>query len=95
MLAYVDPIGKVGAEPVAGHALIGYDDVQAIQYFHENRPAYWTHEGAISIQQAFEQGDASYTEMMRRCCSTPSRGRLGCPPGRSPTYERRSPRRAT
>ena len=67
VLAYVDPIGKVGEQPVAGHALIGYDDIQSIQYFHENRPAYWTHEGQISIQQAFEQGDATYAETMRRC----------------------------
>ena len=32
-LAYSEDLGKVGTDKVAGHVLIGYDDLYSIQYF--------------------------------------------------------------
>lgn len=67
VLAFADNIGKVGAKTESGHILIGYDDIESIQYFGSNRKAYWKHDGQKTIFDAFEQGQKDYKEMMRRC----------------------------
>lgn len=69
VLAYTDPIGKVSKETVSGHLMIGYDDLYSIQYFQDNRMPYWKHDGKVDIHQAFEKGEASYEDLMRRCGS--------------------------
>mgnify|MGYP000629932008 CR=1 FL=1 len=45
VLAYSDNLGKVNEKTVSGHLLIGYDDLYAIQYFNDNRMAYWSTTG--------------------------------------------------
>ncbi|MBP3519646.1 MAG: DUF4965 domain-containing protein [Parabacteroides sp.] len=67
VLAYSDNLGKVNEKTVSGHLLIGYDDLYAIQYFNENRMAYWKHDGQTDIFAAFTKGQKEYAEMMRRC----------------------------
>ena len=67
VLAYSDNLGNVGEKTVAGHLLIGYDDLYAIQYFNDNRMAYWKHDGQTDIFDAFVKGQKEYAEMMKRC----------------------------
>lgn len=67
VLAYSDNLGKVDEKTVSGHLLIGYDDLYAIQYFNENRMAYWKHDGQTDIFAAFTKGQKEYAEMMKRC----------------------------
>ena len=52
---------------MSGHLLIGYDDLYAIQYFNDNRMAYWKHNGQTDIFDAFAKGQKEYAGMMKRC----------------------------
>lgn len=67
VLAYSDNLGNVSEKTVAGHLLIGYDDLYAIQYFNDNRMAYWKHDGQTDIFDAFVKGQKEYAGMMKRC----------------------------
>ena len=67
VLAYSDNLGKVNEKTVSGHLLIGYDDLYAIQYFNENRMAYWKHNGLTDIFDVFVKGQKEYVRMMKRC----------------------------
>ncbi len=67
VLAYADNLGMVSPAGASGHLLIGYDDVYAIQYFEENRPAYWKQDGQVDILQALADGDRNYASVMQRC----------------------------
>ena len=66
-MAYTDNLGKVGKDGKEGFVMVGYDDVYALEYFFERRKAYWKHNGAVSIFDAFERAQANYTSLMRRC----------------------------
>lgn len=67
VLAYSDNLGTVDNQTVSGHLLIGYDDLYAIQYFNDNRMAYWKHDGQVDIFDAFAKGQQDYARMMKRC----------------------------
>lgn len=67
VLAYSDNLGTVDNQTVSGHLLIGYDDLYAIQYFNDNRMAYWKHDGQVDIFDAFAKGQQDYVRMMKRC----------------------------
>lgn len=69
VLAYADDLGKVSGEGAvkSGHLLLGYDDNYSIQYFGDNRMAYWKHDGKVSIEQALKKGFDTYGEAMQRC----------------------------
>ncbi len=66
VLAYSERLGMV-KEPANGYLLIGYDDLYAIQYFQENRMAYWKQDGKVDIMQALAKADAEYEDLMERC----------------------------
>lgn len=67
VLAYAHDLGKVGADVVNSYMMIAYDDIYSIQYFGDNRKAYWTQDGTITIEQALDEGVKTYTETMRKC----------------------------
>lgn len=65
-LAYSKDLGRV-SDATSDYLMIGYDDIFSIQYFHENRPAYWKHDGNVDIYQAFERAAQQYDGLMQRC----------------------------
>lgn len=65
-LAYVHDFGKVTA-PQASFELIGYDEVQDIEYMYNRYKAYWAHEGKVTIFDAFEKLKDNYESIMNRC----------------------------
>lgn len=67
VLACSHDMGKVAAGVVNGYVMLAYDDIYSIQYFGENRKAYWTQDGTINIEQALDEGIRSYAETMRQC----------------------------
>lgn len=65
-LAYVHDFGAVQG-PAASYMLIGYDEIQDIEYMYRRYKAYWAHEGKVSIFDAFARLNASYASVMQRC----------------------------
>jgi hypothetical protein len=64
VLAFCENLEKTAA-PASGFMMIGYDDIYAIQYFHDNRPAYWKQKAGIT--EAFEKAAGEYLQVMQRC----------------------------
>jgi hypothetical protein len=56
-------IGSAGAEKVI---MIGYDDIDAIQYFGQNLKAWWKQNGN-TIEQELAQAAADYSKVMQQC----------------------------
>ncbi|NDV60324.1 glutaminase domain-containing protein [Bacteroides sp. 519] len=66
-LAYTENLGTVDSNGKNGFLMLGYDDIYALEYFYKRRPAYWKHNGKVSIFDAFEKYQASYSSLMNRC----------------------------
>lgn len=66
VLSFSDDLGKVSAA-ANGFLMIGYDDLYAIQYFKDNRMAYWKHDGKVDMMQALEKAKTNYASVMERC----------------------------
>ena len=66
VLCFSDNLGNVSS-PANGYMMIGYDDLYAIQYFNDNRMAYWKHDGKVDMMQALEKANATYPAVMERC----------------------------
>jgi hypothetical protein len=45
-MAFVFDLGNVGAESVARHLILAYDDLYSIEYFHQRLRPYWRRNGA-------------------------------------------------
>ncbi|MFA5330561.1 MAG: DUF4965 domain-containing protein [Prolixibacteraceae bacterium] len=68
VMACSEQLGEVSAEPVSGKIMLGYDDLYAIQYFGENRMAWWKKDGQVTMDDALK---AAYTEFdqLRETCA--------------------------
>ena len=66
VLAFSENLGTISA-PTEGYMLVGYDDLYSIQYFKENRMAYWKHDGRVTMLQALQNAAADYEDVMKRC----------------------------
>jgi hypothetical protein len=66
VLSFYENMGK-RASPSTGFMMIGYDDLYAIQYFHDNRPAYWKRNGKVHIADAFAKAEKTYRSVMQKC----------------------------
>jgi hypothetical protein len=67
VLSYSNTIGQVNSTPANGYIMLAYDDIESIQYFHENRKAWWTKNGTVTIKDALQMATAEHTEIMQAC----------------------------
>jgi len=58
--------GQVGSAAAEKTILIGYDDIEAIQYFHQNLKAWWKNKGT-TIEQELGQAATDYNRIMQQC----------------------------
>ncbi len=65
VLAYSHDFGTV--EQAASYALIGYDEIEDIEYFYKRYKAYWAHDGKVSIFDMFSRMNREYGSIMDRC----------------------------
>lgn len=65
ILAYRHDFGKVSQ--ASSYALIGYDEIEDIEYFYKRYKAYWAHEGAVSIFDLIQRMNRDYSKIMTRC----------------------------
>jgi hypothetical protein len=60
-------LGKVGAEPVKRMVMIGYDEGDAIQYFHTNLKAWWALEPGMTMEKLLQQAFDEYPAVLQKC----------------------------
>jgi Glutaminase A six helical-hairpin domain/Domain of unknown function (DUF5127)/Domain of unknown function (DUF4964) len=66
-MATVENLGEVSAKPSDGYIMIGYDDVESIQYFGTNLKAWWTNNGTVSMNDALQAASTEHDAVMERC----------------------------
>lgn len=64
-LAYMHNFGSVAQ--ASSYALIGYDEIEDIEYMYNRYKGYWAHNGNVSIFDQFEKLNSSYSSIMQRC----------------------------
>ncbi len=57
--------GKVNK--ASNYMMIGYDEIQDIEYMYKRYKAYWAHEGKVSIFDMFKRLNKDYAKIMQRC----------------------------
>ena len=67
VMACAQQLGKVSANGSTGRIMIGYDDLFAIQYFNENRMAWWKKDGQVTMDAALKAANAEYDQLMETC----------------------------
>ena len=65
VLAYTHDFGSV--ETAASFMMMGYDEIEDIEYFFNRYKAYWAHEGRVTLCQAFKSMQSRYAGIMNRC----------------------------
>ena len=65
MLSYVHNFGN--AKQAASYMMLGYDEVQDIEYMYKRYKGYWAHGGTVSIFQMFNRMNSQYQNIMQRC----------------------------
>ncbi|MCF0199192.1 MAG: DUF4965 domain-containing protein [Bacteroidaceae bacterium] len=63
-LSYIHRYGRV--KEGRSFLMMGYDEVQDIEYMFHRYKAYWAHDGQVTITQAFRQMAERYTAIMQR-----------------------------
>ena len=64
-LAYRHDFGRV--TQASSYALIGYDEIEDIEYFYKRYKGYWAHEGAVTIFDMIQRMNREYSGIMKRC----------------------------
>jgi hypothetical protein len=69
VMACAQQLGKVTEEGSNGKIMIGYDDLYSIQYFNENRMAWWKKDGKVTMEDALESANSEYGEIIETCAN--------------------------
>lgn len=65
-LAFAFDLGKVGAEPVARHLMIAYDEIYAIRFLGQKLRPYWRRDGA-GPAELLQAAERDYSRLVGRC----------------------------
>lgn len=66
VLAFAFDLGQVGAEPVARHLIVAYDEIWSIKYFGRKLPPYWRRNGATPAEM-LQAAEKDYSSLVTRC----------------------------
>ena len=64
-LCYTHDFGKI--QQAASYLMLGYDEIQDIEYMYKRYKGYWAHEGKVSIFDMFQRLQRDYAGIMQRC----------------------------
>ncbi|KJF45694.1 glutaminase domain-containing protein [Draconibacterium sediminis] len=70
VLACSEVLGNVSTKPAKGYVMLGYDDVESIQYFGDNLKAWWANDGEVSFDEVLTSAAKDYQSVMERCDAT-------------------------
>ena len=65
-LSYSHDFGSV-MEPKASYCMVGYDEVEDIEYMYKRYKAYWAHDGKVTLFDAFNKLNNNYSDIMAKC----------------------------
>lgn len=66
-------LGKTGTQPKETYLMIGYDDLQSVQYFNTNLKPWWNKSGTTNIGDLFYKARDGYRSIMQQCDSVNNR----------------------
>ena len=66
-MACEEKLGEVSNRAVKGFVMIGYNDIESIQYFGQNLKAWWTRNGKISMDNELQTAAAEHAKVQERC----------------------------
>jgi hypothetical protein len=64
VLAVDFALGKVGNSPVSKHVLVGYDDINSVEFFKIPLKAWWRREAGASPEKMLAAAEKEYTQLM-------------------------------
>lgn len=67
VMSIADPVGKVGAAPAMGYLMVGYDDIESIQYFGNNLKAWWKEDGQVTMDEALNLAVTEFDRILTEC----------------------------
>ncbi len=67
MLGTIYKIGKVQNNEVEKLILVGYDDLYAIQFFHQNLKGWWKLQPGITIEKTLQDAYKNHQAIMQKC----------------------------
>jgi hypothetical protein len=67
VLSVVMDLGKVDHSAQRRHVLIGYDDVDSIEYFGKKLRAWWRRDGKATAESALTAAERDYEVVLQRC----------------------------
>lgn len=59
-------LGSVGSSAVKRHLILAYDDLYAIEYFHQRLKAWWKRNG-LTTDQMLQNADKDYASVLAKC----------------------------
>jgi len=65
-LSTVLSFGQVGASPKQQFVMLGYDDLESVQYFGQNLKAFWNADGSKSFESELLKAANSYTQLIKK-----------------------------
>ena len=65
LLCYTHEFGKT--RQAASFMMMGYDEIEDIEYMYKRYKGYWAHGGTVSIFQMFQRMRSQYQSIMQRC----------------------------
>ena len=64
-LCYSHDFGKT--KQASSFMMMGYDEIEDIEYMYKRYKGYWAHQGTVSIFQMFSRMNSQYKNIMQRC----------------------------
>ena len=68
-MACVEKLGNVSSKSTSGYVMVGYDDIESIQYFGTNLKAWWTKGGTVSMNDELQAAVNDHDQVMQRCAN--------------------------
>jgi hypothetical protein len=63
----INNVGNVSSKSKKGFVMLGYDDIESIQYFGDNVKAWWTNQGQVSFDEVLTASAKNHDAVMQEC----------------------------
>ncbi|GAA4441628.1 DUF4965 domain-containing protein [Pontibacter saemangeumensis] len=67
VLNTIVPLGKVGSKAKEQYVMLGYDELNSVQYFNQNLKPWWKQEAGQTMEQALAAAASDYAKVIAQC----------------------------